>query len=62
MPDIKKIKLGNTTYDIVDGTHKNIIILEDYLTTIVTASIDRKDYVVSTSVVESRICHTEVSL
>lgn len=29
MPDIKKIKLGSTTYDIVDGTHKNIIILED---------------------------------
>lgn len=29
MPDIKKIKLGNTTYDIVDGVHKNVIILED---------------------------------
>jgi hypothetical protein len=29
MPDIKKIKLGSITYDIVDGTHKNIIILED---------------------------------
>lgn len=29
MADIKKIKLGNTTYNIVDGTHKNIIILED---------------------------------
>ena len=29
MADIKKIKLGNTTYDIVDGVHKNVIILED---------------------------------
>lgn len=29
MADIKKIKLGGTTYNIVDGTHKNIIILED---------------------------------
>lgn len=29
MPNIKKIKLGNTTYDIVDGIHKNVIILED---------------------------------
>ena len=29
MADIKKIKLGDTTYNIVDGTHKNIIILED---------------------------------
>ena len=29
MADIKKIKLGNTSYDIVDGIHKNVIILED---------------------------------
>lgn len=29
MADIKKIKLGNTAYDVVDGVHKNIIILED---------------------------------
>ena len=29
MADIKKIKLGSTTYNIIDGTHKNIIILDD---------------------------------
>ncbi len=29
MADIKKIKLGDTSYDVVDGVHKNVIILED---------------------------------
>jgi hypothetical protein len=29
MADIKKIKIGNTSYDVVDGVHKNVIILED---------------------------------
>ena len=43
MPDIKKIKLGNTTYDIVDGTHKNIIILEDNGSTTAGAWLAKTD-------------------
>ena len=43
MPDIKKIKLGNVTYDIVDGTHKNIIILEDNGSTTAGAWLAKTD-------------------